>query len=121
MVGYTHEEMIGKPQHALIHHSKPDGTPYPREECNIYAAFHDGKVHTTDSEVFWHKDGTPVPIEYTSTPTYDDKGEITGAVVVYRDITVRKIAERKAKELTEKLTRSNAELEQFAYVSSHDL
>ncbi len=69
MVGFEVEELIGKPQHAILHHSKPDGSPYPREECPIYAAFHDGKVHSVDDEVFWKKDGTSFPVEYVSFPS----------------------------------------------------
>ena len=43
MVG--HSEIVGKPQHDLIHHARPDGSPYPRHECPIYAALKDGVVH----------------------------------------------------------------------------
>ena len=86
MLGYTVEELIGKPQHTLVHHSKPDGTPYPREDCHIYAAIKDGKIHRENGEVFWRKDGSSFPVEYVSTPILED-GNLTGAVVTFRDIT----------------------------------
>jgi len=89
MLGYPQEELVGKPQHALIHHSKKDGTPYPREECHIYAAFKDGKIHRETEEVFWRKDGSSFPVEYLSTPIRES-GKFTGAVVTFRDITERK-------------------------------
>jgi PAS domain S-box-containing protein len=92
MLGYTEEELLGKPQHALIHHSKPDGSPYPREECHIYAAFTDGKVHRETEEVFWRKDGTSFPVEYISTPIRENE-QLVGAVVTFRDITEHKKAE----------------------------
>lgn len=90
LVGYEVEELIGKPQHAMLHHSKPDGSPYPQEECTIYSVFKDGVPHSVNSEVFWRKDGTSFPVEYTSTPIRDEQETIRGAVVTFRDITERK-------------------------------
>ncbi|QPJ66682.1 MAG: PAS domain S-box protein [Candidatus Nitrohelix vancouverensis] len=92
MVGYTPEEMIGKPQHALIHHTFPDGTPYPREQCNIYLAFKTGKTCQENKEVFWRKDGSCFPVEYVSTPIYEG-AKIVGAVVTFKDISERKETE----------------------------
>jgi PAS domain S-box-containing protein len=103
MLGWPAEELIGRPMHATLHHSHPDGSPFPREECPIYAAFNDGQVHHVENEVFWRKDGTCFPVEYTSTPIRED-GKPTGAVVVFWDITQRKQAE-------ERLRRALAEVE----------
>ena len=93
ILGWEPDEVIGQPSHEIHHHSHPDGTPYPHTECPIYAALHDGEVHRVDDEVFWHRDGSPVPVEYTSTPILQD-GSIQGAVVVFRDISERKEIER---------------------------
>jgi PAS domain S-box-containing protein len=90
MLGWTADELIGKPQHDIIHHTKPDGATYTREDCPIYSAFKDGKVHRVDDEVFWRKDGTSMPVEYVSTPIHDEAGELAGAVVTFNDITERK-------------------------------
>ncbi|MCA1634419.1 MAG: PAS domain S-box protein, partial [Acidobacteria bacterium] len=92
MVGWDIKELIGKSQHEILHHTKTDGTPYPREECPIYAAFKDGEVHHVLDEVFWRKDGTSFPVEYISTPIFED-GKIVGAVVTFKDITEPKRAE----------------------------
>jgi diguanylate cyclase (GGDEF)-like protein/PAS domain S-box-containing protein len=92
MTGWEAEELVGRPQHDTLHHTKPDGAPYPREECPIYAAFTTGSTHSRDDEVFWRKDGTSFPVEYTSTPILQD-GEVVGAVVTFRDITERKALE----------------------------
>ena len=89
MLGCTVEELIGKPQHATLHHTRPDGTPYPREHCPIYQAFQDGTIHHIEDDVFWRKDGTSFPVSYTSTPIRQDE-EIVGAVVTFKDITERK-------------------------------
>jgi signal transduction histidine kinase len=55
----------------------------------MYAAFKDGKVHRVDDEVLWRKDGTCFPVEYTSTPMWEE-GRLIGAVVTFQDITERK-------------------------------
>lgn len=105
MVGWSAEALIGQPMHAILHHSRPDGSPYPRRACPIYAAFQDGIVHRVADEVFWRKDGTSFPVEYISTPMRDEQGKLIGAVVAFRDITQRKWAEAV-------LQRTNEELEQ---------
>ena len=85
---------------------------------SIYAAFTDGQVHTVTDEVFWRKDGSPLPVEYTSTPIRNERGEIEGAVLSFRDVTLRREAERTLRQTNTELRRSNAELEQFAYVAA---
>ncbi len=94
MLGYQPEELIGKPSHSLWHHTKADGQPYPKEDCPIYGAYKDGQVHHGDSEVFWRKDGTSFPAEYTSTPIRDEKGSLVGAVVMFQDISYRRQCEK---------------------------
>jgi PAS domain S-box-containing protein len=92
LLGWTIEELRGASMHEVLHHSHPDGTPYPAHECPIYAALRDGHVHAVDSEVFWTKDGTKIPVDYVTTPIWDE-GQIQGAVVVFKDITERKRTE----------------------------
>ncbi len=93
MVGWEVEDLIGKSQHDVLHHSYPDGTSYPKEKCPIYSAFKDGNVHHVDNEVFWRKDGTSFWVEYVSTPIRNEQGELIGAVVIFRDISERKRVE----------------------------
>ncbi len=92
MLGYSLEEMLGQSPHALIHHTRPDGTTYPSEECLIYLALRDGAIHRISDEVFWKKDGSSFPVEYISTPIFENR-EIKGAVVSFTDISDRKQAE----------------------------
>ena len=89
MLGYEIEDLIGIPMHTTIHHTRLDGSPYPREECPIYAAFREGRTQHCDDEIFWRKDGTNFPVEYTSTPMREN-GRLIGAVVTFQDITERK-------------------------------
>jgi len=91
MLGYTGDELIGIPIHVTIHHSRPDGSFYPLEECPIHAACKDGTRHPVDEEVLWRKDGTCFPVEYTSTPIWEGKTRV-GAIVTFQDITLRKQA-----------------------------
>jgi len=95
MLGYEPGELIDRRQHDLIHHSHPDGSTYLVEECPIYMALRDGIVHQVDDEVFWRKDGTSFPVEYTSTPILENE-EITGTVVIFSDTTERRRAEEES-------------------------
>ncbi len=99
LLGWEGAELIGKPQHEVIHYSHADGTLYPRQNCPIYSAFTDGSVHSVDDEVFWRKDGSSFPVEYVSTPILDRLGGLVGAVVTFRDITRRKEAEEEVRVL----------------------
>jgi PAS domain S-box-containing protein len=90
LLGYTCEELIGQPSHSLWHHTKADGSSYPKEECPIYGAYKDGLVHQGVDEIFWRKDGKSFPSQYTSTPIWDDLGNLAGAVVTFQDITEKK-------------------------------
>ncbi|HZD60749.1 MAG TPA: MASE3 domain-containing protein, partial [Anaerolineae bacterium] len=93
MTGYTPEEVIGRNIHELIHHHhRVDGTPYPIEECPIFSAARTGQGTRVDTEVFWRKDGSSFPVEYSSYPIAED-GKIKGTVVTFTDITERKRAE----------------------------
>lgn len=93
MIGWEYEEILGKNQHDILHHTKPDGTAYDSSECPIYAAYKDGEVHHVIDEEFWRKDGRSFPVEYISAPLRNEQGELVGAVVTFNDITERKLAE----------------------------
>ena len=111
ILGWKPEDVIGKRVHDIHHHSHPDGSPYPHTECPIYAALRDGEIHRVDEEVFWHVDGSPVPIEYTSTPIRQD-GEIQGAVVVFRDISERREIEHQREAAFHEIKQLKEQLEQ---------
>lgn len=89
MLGWEAEELLGNTHHELIHHTHTDGTTHPVENCPIYMAYRDGQVHFKTGDVFWCKNGTSFPVEYVSTPIRD-RGMLTGAVVVFRDMNTYK-------------------------------
>src|SRR6056297_431918 len=111
IVGWDTKRILGERSHEIHHHTYPDGRNYPREECPIYAALKDGQVHHVEDEVFWHSDGSAVPVEYTSTPIVKD-GEPAGAVVIFRDISERKALEAQRREAFEEIKRLKEQLEQ---------
>ncbi|MCG6860645.1 MAG: PhnD/SsuA/transferrin family substrate-binding protein [Chromatiaceae bacterium] len=95
ITGWKADELIGRNQHQLLHHTYADGSPHPALECPVYATFNDNRPRFIDDDVFWRKDGTSFPVEYSSTPVRDEQGRTVGSVVVFRDVTERKLAAEK--------------------------
>ena len=120
LLGYQRNELLGTNIHDVLHHHHADGSPYPIEQCPIHKAMLDGTSVRIANEVFWTRAGRPVPVEYTSSPILSN-GRTVGAVIAFSDITARRTAERERERLIGALARSNQELDQFAYVASHDL
>ena len=110
MLGWSAEELAGRNIHDTVHHSHKDGTHYESKICPIYAAFQDGEIHHVDDEVFWRKDGSSFPVEYTSTPITDN-GRLVGAVVVFRDISDRRQAEIQLRNALNQVETLKARLE----------
>lgn len=98
MFGWHEAEMVGQDAHALIHHHRADGRDYPVGECPIYQTLRDGKTRRIEGEIFFRKDGSSFPVEYTSSPVRDETGAISGVVVSFRDVTDRKRAEAVLRE-----------------------
>ena len=111
LLGWSLEDVVGKSVHEMHHHSHADGSPYPRDECPVYAALTDGEVHRVDNEVFWTKDGSMRHVDYTSTPIRSDNGKPDGAVVVFRDISLRKRIEDERDEAFARIRELNRQLE----------
>ncbi len=92
MLGYQPKELLGKEMHALVHHTRPDGRPYPASDCPIVLAAQGGFGCRRDDEVLWRRDGTSFPAEYASAPVLAN-GQVQGVVVTFTDISERKEAE----------------------------
>ncbi len=98
MTGWKAEDLIGKNQHIILHHTHEDGTPHPREECPVYQSAVDSRARFISDDIFWKKDGSYINVEYSCTPFRDLKGNIQGSVVVFRDITERKKTQKRNQE-----------------------
>jgi len=104
MLGFREEEVLGQPQHALFHHSRPDGEPYPFEECPIHLTTLDGIVRRQE-DWFIRKDGKGFPVELIAAPLTRD-GERSGAVTAFQDISERKQAEERIRKLFQAVEQS---------------
>ncbi|HTU96070.1 MAG TPA: ATP-binding protein [Solirubrobacteraceae bacterium] len=89
LTGFTREELAGGNSHELLHHTHEDGSPYPLEECPVFRAMQTGTAIRVTDEVFWRRDGTPFPVEYSAAPLFEED-KITGAVVTFLDRTARR-------------------------------
>jgi len=105
MIGYRSEEVVGRNMHQLVHHHKPDGSPYPVEECPLYRPLRSGKGCRFDEEILWRRDGAALPVEYSSFPVVEEGGILRGAVVTISDNTERKRS-KEALQSSERLFRS---------------
>ncbi len=121
------EDLVDKVMHDLIHHSHPDGSPYPAEECPLNKAARSGEKVQCDSEVFWRKDKTSFPVEYWAYPYLED-GKHSGAVITFFDISSRKETERElvaARERAENQRHAadlaNRQKSQFLANMSHEI
>src|SRR5439155_647558 len=115
LFGYRAEEIIGRPASLLIPQDRSD------EEPKIVERLARGEQVEPFESIRRKKDGTLVPVSLRISAIKDINGRITGASKIVRDITDQKLAEERLHKLLADLERSNRELEQFAYVASHDL
>ena len=111
LTGFTLPDVLGKESHQLLHHTRPDGTPYPAKECPVYRALREGEGIRVEQEVFWRKDGTPFPVALTAFPLRELNGTVSGAVVTFTD-TSERVAAREAiehaREAAEQTARTRA-------------
>jgi len=110
MLGWAAEDLVGQDMHTIVHHTHADGSHYPEQTCPIYAAFRDGAIRQVDWEVFWRRDGSNFPVEYTSTPIRD-RGVVVGAVIVFRDISQRREADERLHAALAEVERLRSRLE----------
>jgi PAS domain S-box-containing protein len=114
MLGYTVEELINQPIHAMLSQAKHKETPHTLNKAFLHAVLKDGTVQHFKDQVFWRKDGSSFPAECIVTPMQERKARelgrpgtlpargqeqssrlpIVGAVVTFRDITERLAVER---------------------------
>ena len=119
LLGYSEQECLGHNMHELIHHTRPDGRPYPADECPIYVNSQSGLGVKVDDEIVWRKDGTAVPVEYAARPIYLDGG-IHGSVITMRDITDRKRTEAALRDSEEQFRMLADSIPQLVWMADAD-
>jgi PAS domain S-box-containing protein len=104
VTGFKPEDLIGEILHYKIHHTRPDGSPFPKEECPLDKALplHEAVVGYED--VFVHKSGHFYPVRCSGRPIFKS-GEPVGTVIEVQDIT----EEKRAREALLKAERQAAE------------
>ena len=115
--GYPRDEMLGQSIEVLIPHRFNMRHVEHREE---YIANPRPRPMGSGLELYGlHKDGREIPVEISLIPMETPEGLFVLAAI--RDVTERKQAQERLRHYAEELQRSNFELQQFAYVASHDL
>ena len=92
LLGWSLDELLGRLAHETVHFRRPDGSPYPASDCPIVQARQMSESAHCDEDTFIRKDGSLLPVSYTSTPIVSND-RVLGTVVSFEDISERKRAE----------------------------
>lgn len=93
ILGYSLQDLKGRLLHDVMHSKRPDGAPYPAEECPLVSAFRGGKRLRDRDEWLVRADGSFVNVLYSTTPILSSSGEIVGAVLEFRDLSETQAAQ----------------------------
>jgi two-component system cell cycle sensor histidine kinase/response regulator CckA len=97
ILGYYPDELLGRPMHDVIHHSLPDGSPYPPHRCPLLRISITGQSCRIEEDLFWRKEGSPLAVRAIASPILDGQRPV-GVVVAFADITDRKRVEDACKQ-----------------------
>lgn len=121
LLGYeSSETLLGRDMHALVMHTRSDGSPNPVERCEVLRPLRDGESVNSREEVFWRADGASFPAEFWSHPICEGV-EVTGAVVAFVDSTVRQAELRELRDARIEADLANAAKSLFLANMSHEL
>ena len=103
MLGWTEDELRGKPMHATVHFQRVDGSKIPVEECPLLQVRTQGRSVRILDDAYTRKDGSIFPVAYSSAPLRSGR-TLQGVVVVFRDITDEKKEQAAAQRELDALT-----------------
>ena len=109
MLGVNVRAVVGKPSDRCVQHLDTDGTPIPNEESSIFAPLRDRIARQASDQIFARTDGSYIPVDYVTTPMID-RGELTGLVVSFNDITERHRSEAALQRSHRRLEETLAQL-----------
>ncbi|MCL2524163.1 MAG: PhnD/SsuA/transferrin family substrate-binding protein, partial [Betaproteobacteria bacterium] len=92
MLGYQHDEIIGRDSHALFHHHRLDGNDYPVKECPVYRTLIDGQRRQGE-EWFFRRSGEAFPVAFLVTRIRSRQSVRRGVIVTFRDISQERLAD----------------------------
>jgi len=119
IIGFTLAELQGKPLHDFIHHTRPDGTPYPMSQCPIDRAL-PTRAQEQGEDVFVRKDGSFYPVAFTASPIIEN-GVAIGTVIELRDTTEERHKQAERERLLKELQEAVSLRDEFLSVASHEL
>lgn len=105
LLGWTEAELRGRDMHEAVHRTDPQGRPFPREACPLLRVIRTGEPVTADDDGFVRRDGSLLPVGYSSAPIEVD-GRIAGAVVAFRDLSERELLQKERARAAAALQRS---------------
>jgi|GEM_PF-2386448 len=119
LFGWKLGELQGRRLHDVIHSHTGSGD-LQEPACPLVAVFQNGTTLRNHEDTFYHRNGSPIRVEYSNAPIFKD-GKVSAAVLVVHDITERQRAKEILEEANRGLHRMNENLRQFAYAAAHDL
>lgn len=120
LTGYTLADVLAldRPLHDIIHHTYPDGRPFPLHECAIDRAFPEHN-QTQGEEVFVGKDGSFYPVAFTASPIRDESSQTIGTIIEVRNIAEEKRAQERqgllVNELNHRVKNTLATIQSIAW------
>ncbi len=116
LLGWSESMLLGQNGHAMLHHSRPDGTPNLVQDCEIARVVDSGQPFHSHDVAFWRKDGSMLPVSVNATPIVRGQ-KVVGSVVAFHDT----IARKKAQQVLEEESSKNAVLLRTASDGIHVL
>ncbi|MFI0816867.1 PAS domain-containing protein [Streptomyces sp. NPDC021098] len=113
ILGFRASDLGGQELHSLVHHSRPDGSPFPYEESPLADTLRSGRKHRVRGQVLWAKDGSAVPVDLTTAPVRDGE-QLVGAVMTFTDRRAEEaLVSTHAEEVESLTSRHGKELEEL--------